>query len=129
MLKQPKRGERIFPHNPLYLSEKFHEAAKAAGVEDAVLHDLRHEGISRMFELGFQIQEVAMVSGHTNWKTLKRYTHLRPSDLIERERMLRLLMKKTGGSTRSRKETPARAPQDAKTVACTPDQAATAQAL
>jgi len=37
------------------------------GVEDAVLHDLRHEAISRLFELGFEIQEVGMVSGHTNW--------------------------------------------------------------
>ena len=32
-----------------------------AGLEDILLHDLRHEGISRLFELGFKIQEVAMI--------------------------------------------------------------------
>ena len=30
---------------------------------------------------GLQIPEVAVVSGHTNWAQLKRYTHIRPEDL------------------------------------------------
>lgn len=89
LLRQPRRGDRIFPHDPTNISLKFHRAAVAAGVRDVVFHDLRHEGISRMFELGFQIQEVALVSGHTNWKTLARYLHLRPQSLVEREKQLR----------------------------------------
>ena len=40
--------------------------------------------ISRLFELGFAIQEVALISGHKDWKMLRRYTHLRPQSLIER---------------------------------------------
>ena len=28
------------------------------------MHDLRHEGVSRLFEQGYQIQKVALVSGH-----------------------------------------------------------------
>lgn len=40
-----------------------------------------HEGISRLFEQGYQIQEVALVSGHKSWKNLKRYTQLRAVDL------------------------------------------------
>lgn len=89
--RQARKKERIFPYCKVYLSKLFKRACDKAGVEDAVLHDLRHEGISRLFELGFEIQEVAMVSGHTNWRTLRRYTHLRPASLVEKERRLRLL--------------------------------------
>jgi integrase len=79
----------IFPHCTTYMSKVFHRAAVKAAVHDVRLHDLRHEAISRLFELGFQIQEVAMVSGHTNWRTLERYTHLRPASLVQREMVLR----------------------------------------
>lgn len=81
--------ERIWPHCKLYLSRMFHEAAEKAGLEDMVLHDLRHEGISRLFELGFSIPEVALVSGHTEWRTLKRYTHVKPQSLVAKEVKLR----------------------------------------
>lgn len=84
-----KDPERIFPFRPHDISLRFRAAADRVGLTDVVLHDLRHEGISRLFEMGFQIQEVALVSGHTNWKTLQRYTHLRPDDLLAKERMLR----------------------------------------
>lgn len=90
--RQPRKTDRIFPRGTHYMSRVFHEAAVAAGVKDVVLHDLRHEGISRLFELGFQIQEVALVSGHEDWKMLRRYTHLRPASLVEREKQLRALM-------------------------------------
>jgi len=38
---------------------------------------LRHDGVSRLFELGWNIPHVAAVSGHRSWSSLKRYTHLR----------------------------------------------------
>lgn len=60
-----------------------------AGSWGTVLHDLRHEGISRLFELGFQIPEVALVSGHTEWRTLKRYTHVKPQSLVAKGARLR----------------------------------------
>ena len=91
LARQPRKVDRVFPMHPEVPSKVFHRAALKAGVADAVLHDLRHEAISRLFELGFEIQEVAMVSGHTNWRTLSRYTHLRPASLVEKERRLRLL--------------------------------------
>jgi integrase len=40
-------------------------------------HDLRHEGISRLFEVGRSIPQVAAVSGHRSWQSLQRYAHLR----------------------------------------------------
>jgi hypothetical protein len=42
---------------------------------------LRHEAASRLFEAGFTIEQVALVTGHRDWKMLKRYTNLRPEDL------------------------------------------------
>ena len=38
---------------------------------------MRHEGISRRFEMGWNIPNVATVSGHRRWNTLKRYAHIR----------------------------------------------------
>jgi len=57
---------------------------KEAGLENFRLHDLRHEAISRLFEKGFTIMEVATISGHKTLSVLKRYTHLRAESLVER---------------------------------------------
>ena len=35
-----------------------------AGLSELRFHDLRHEAISRFFELGLNIPEVAVISGH-----------------------------------------------------------------
>lgn len=54
------------------------------GLEDLHLHDLRHEAVSRLFEKGFHVAEVAAISGHRELRMLTRYTHLRAADLAER---------------------------------------------
>src|SRR5215831_21181775 len=33
------------------------------------------------FEAGFSIEQVALVTGHKDWKMLRRYTHLKPEAL------------------------------------------------
>jgi integrase len=73
----PERTGRIFPHNASSISAAFTDACKLLGIDDLVFHDLRHEGISRLFEMGWTIPQVAMVSGHRSWTSLKRYTHMR----------------------------------------------------
>jgi integrase len=47
-------------------------------------HDLRHEAISRLFEADWDIPEVAAVSGHRDWSQLKRYTNLKPENLLKK---------------------------------------------
>ena len=79
--KQPKTDELIFPWNFDTVSSIFPRACRALGIVDLHFHDLRHEGVSRMFEAGYQIQEVAIVSGHKDWAQLKRYTQLKAKDL------------------------------------------------
>ena len=59
------------------LSGRWRTVANLAQCDDLHFHDLRHEGISHLFELGWNIPKVAMVSGHRTWTSLKRYTHIR----------------------------------------------------
>jgi integrase len=72
--------ERIFPFSADAISAAFTRACKFLGIQDLRFHDLRHEGISRLFEMGKTIPQVAAVSGHRSWTSLKRYTHMRLSD-------------------------------------------------
>ncbi len=80
----PRIDERILPYKPESVSAAFQRAVRELGIEDLRLHDLRHEGISRLFEAGLQIQEVALISGHVSWAALKRYTHIKPLDVLEK---------------------------------------------
>ena len=52
-----------------------------AGVTDLRFHDLRHEAISRFFEMGFSVPEVALIVGHRDPRILFRYTHLRAEEV------------------------------------------------
>ncbi|HSH29130.1 MAG TPA: tyrosine-type recombinase/integrase [Thiohalobacter sp.] len=58
--------------------------AVQAGLSDLRFHDLRHEATSRLFEKGFNIMEVASITGHQYLKMLKRYTHMDARRLAER---------------------------------------------
>lgn len=72
---------RLFPLEPGTLSKYFKEACRTEGIENLRLHDMRHEGTSVLFEEGLKIQEVALVTGHKDWRHLQRYTNLRPQDV------------------------------------------------
>lgn len=75
--RSPEQAGRIFPHNSDSISRAFTDACALLGIEDLHFHDLRHDGISRLFELGWNIPNVAGVSGHRTWSSLRRYTHIR----------------------------------------------------
>jgi len=51
---------------------------------DLHFHDLRHEAISRLFELGLDAMTVSEISGHKTLQMLKRYTHLSKADVALR---------------------------------------------
>lgn len=74
---QPPTQERIWPYNSDSIGTSFARACLFLGIENLHFHDLRHEGISRLFEIGWSIPRVACVSGHRSWTSLKRYTHVR----------------------------------------------------
>jgi len=54
---------------------------KRAAISNLKFHDLRHEAISRFFEAGLSLAEVATISGHKDPKMLFRYTHLKAEDI------------------------------------------------
>jgi integrase len=72
----PRIDARIFPYSTDAISAAFTRACQVLGIEDLHFHDLRHEGISRLFEMGRTIPQAAAVSGHRSWQSLKRYSHL-----------------------------------------------------
>lgn len=74
---QPKDGECIFPYKPDTIATAWRDACKLLDIKDLKFHDLRHEAVSRLFEMGRTIPQVASVSGHRSWQNLQRYTHLR----------------------------------------------------
>jgi integrase len=80
--RQPQTDDRVWPITPEWVSDNFLLACRVARVGDLVFHDLRHEAISRLFEAGYRIEQVALVSGHKSWAMLKRYTQLKPESLL-----------------------------------------------
>jgi integrase len=77
IVSMPKRSEEIFPYSGDSIGTNFTRSCQFLEIIDLHLHDLRHEGVSRLFEIGRNIPQVAAVSGHRSWSSLKRYTHLR----------------------------------------------------
>jgi len=78
----PRTDERLFPVTPVAVRQAWDRLRRRAGIEDLHFHDLRHEAISRFFEMGLSVPEVALISGHKDYRMLARYTHLRAEDLV-----------------------------------------------
>lgn len=56
-----------------------------ARVDDLHVHDLRHEGCSRLVERGnLSVIEIMSITGHSDPRTLKRYSNLRASSLASK---------------------------------------------
>ena len=62
----------------------WHKCLKKLGIVDLHWHDLRHEATSRLFEKNLQLMEVASITGHRSMQMLKRYTHLRAENLLQK---------------------------------------------
>ena len=73
----PRVADEIFPYSTDAISAAFTRASKMLVIDNLHFHDLRHEGISRLFEMGRTIPQAASVSGHRSWSSLKRYEHIR----------------------------------------------------
>lgn len=83
--RQPKIDARIFPLSVEGMSDAFTAACKATGIDGLHLHDCRHECTSRLFEAGMSVDQVALVTGHADWRSLRRYANLKPESLTAAE--------------------------------------------
>jgi len=66
-----------FPVTANALRMAWDRLLKRADISGLRFHDLRHEAISRFFEMGLSLPEVALISGHKDPRMLFRYTHLK----------------------------------------------------
>lgn len=83
------RGDsKVFPMTGNAVRLAWERLKKKAGVVDLRFHDLRHEAVSRFFEMGLSVPEVALISGHRDLRMLHRYTHLKAETVGEKIRAL-----------------------------------------
>jgi integrase len=81
-MRRIRRNEaEIFPYDPRTISTMFTRAIASCKIDDLHFHDLRHDGVSRLFAAGYSIEQVSLVSGHKDWNMLRRYTQLKAEDL------------------------------------------------
>jgi integrase len=81
--KLPRITSMVFPVSPNALRLAWERIRRRAGCPDLHFHDLRHEAISRFFEMGLTTPEVASISGHRDIRMLMRYAHPMRQSIIE----------------------------------------------
>ena len=65
----------LFPLSANAVRLAFDRIRKRVGLKHLRFHDLRHEAISRLFELGLTHHEVSSISGHKSADQLFHYSH------------------------------------------------------
>jgi len=75
-------NQHLFPMTGNAVRLAWSRLTNRVGIEDLHFHDLRHEAVSRFFEMGLSMPEVALISGHRDPRMLFRYTHLRAEDVV-----------------------------------------------
>lgn len=75
---------RVFNMTDNAISRAFLRVRLRCGLRDLHFHDLRHEAVTRFFEMGLNMMEVSAISGHKTLQMLKRYTHLKAEDLAKK---------------------------------------------
>ena len=86
MRELPRTDERVVPMTGNAVRLAWERLKKKAGVADLRFHDLRHEAVSRFFEMGLSVPEVALISGHRDPRMLFRYTHLKAESIASKLR-------------------------------------------
>lgn len=79
----PPHTERLFPMSPNAFRLAWERIRRRAKLPDLHFHDLRHEAISRFFERGLTVPEIASISGHRDVRMILRYAHPMRNRLLE----------------------------------------------
>ena len=80
----PRKDKRVFPISANCVRLAWERCRMKAGISDLRFHDLRHEAVSRFFEMGMSVPEVALISGHKDVRQLFRYAHLNPTNVFKK---------------------------------------------
>ena len=81
-LRDKGGSKKVFPLSAIAARMAWERLIERANIHNLHFHDFRHEGISRFFEKGLSVAEVALISGHRDFRMLFRYTHLKAEDLV-----------------------------------------------
>jgi len=83
ILKKYPFGDKFF-HVSSYGKYEFYfdQARKRAGLTHIKTHDCRATFCTRALLSGMSIPEVAALSNHSDWASLKRYSRIKPKDLL-----------------------------------------------
>ena len=76
LLSIDRANEQVFPIGPDALRYGWDRLCKKAQIEGLRFHDLRHEAVSRLFEMNLTVPEVAFISGHKTVSQLFRYAQI-----------------------------------------------------
>lgn len=75
---------RVFPVSVDTLKQAYERAVTRAGIDDFTFHDLRHDALTRLAGMGFNILELRAISGHTTANMLQRYVSIDAGSLAKR---------------------------------------------
>ncbi len=75
---------RVFPVTVEALKQAYERAVIRAGICDFTFHDLRHDALTRLARMGFNVLELRAISGHTTVNMLQRYVSIDAGDLATR---------------------------------------------
>lgn len=82
----PRTSEYVFVNpvtNKPYVDirKAWHNACKAAGIENLRFHDLRHTVCTRLIKKGVPLPTVQQIMGHSSIQTTMRYNHIESIDM------------------------------------------------
>ena len=75
--------KRVIKVDQNALKMRYRRAVKNAGLEDLTFHDLRHVGTSRLAKIYKDPLTLRLVTGHKDLKSLARYFHKSPAELLD----------------------------------------------
>lgn len=77
-----RRGQPIFTMDVPDIEYRWQLACKRAGITDLHMHDLRHEGLSRMAARKMPLQHLMSQSGHSDARTLAKYLNTSADEIV-----------------------------------------------
>jgi integrase len=84
--QMPRNHDKVFPVTANAFRLAWERLRRRTGIAGLRFHDLRHEAVSRFFEKGRSMPEVAAISGHRDPRMLMRYAHPTAEDIAEKLR-------------------------------------------
>jgi Phage integrase family len=79
----PRSTRRVLPMSANAFRLAWERVRRRTGLKDLDFHDLRHEALSRFFEVGLTMPEVASISGDRDPRMLFRYSHSMRQRMLE----------------------------------------------